>query len=252
VARIRTVKPDIRRSLRVSSWPYAVRWTFVGLPGYLDDAGRGLDDTRLIKSELYPLDDDMTAKKVDQHLDVIAGQGPLCRYEVDGGRYLHITSWREHQRINRPTPSRIPPCPLHESSVSPHVPLTDGSPPERKGKEQGKEGSASRPSAPPQDTPAEDASGVIAAFIDAATASGMDRPGKSIIGRVGRAAKQLLTDGTNLDDLLTAARRLGANGWDDLEREVRRVQADKRPTPLRAVGGQRDWRAEGRLGDWDV
>ena len=249
MARIRTVKPDIRRSQLVSSWPYVVRWTFVGLPGYLDDEGRGYDDPRLIKAELYPLDDDMTAKKIEHHLDVIAGQGPLCRYEVDGRRYLHITSWGEHQRINRPTPSRIPPCPMHESSVTTHGALTEPSvkPHARKGKEgnKGREGSESAPADPPQTAPeAENAGAVVAAFIDGATSNGMDRPGQSIIGRVSRAAKQLLAGGSNFEDVVTAAKRLGANGWDDLEREVRRVQAEKR-TPLRAVPGD-------RYGSWDV
>lgn len=84
---------------------------------------------------------------------------------------------------------------------------------------------------------ADDASAVVAAFVDGATSSGMDRPGPSIIGRVGKSAKQLLSNGATTTDLLVAAKRLGANGWDDLEREVRRVQADKRPSSLRAVPG---------------
>lgn len=119
MARIRSIKPDIRRSLTVSSWPYVVRWTFAGLPGYCDDHGRGLDDIRLVKAELYPLDDDMTARKLDRHLDMIANTGsrpPLCRYEVAGQRYFHLVNWSEHQRPSHPTPSRIPPCPLHEAS----------------------------------------------------------------------------------------------------------------------------------------
>lgn len=115
MARIRAIKPALYTSLTVSAWPVPVRWTFVGLFTYLDDKGRGLDETRLIKAELYPLDDTMSPKKVGEHLDQISESGPLCRYEVDGQGYLHITSWREHQRINRPTPSRIPPCPTHES-----------------------------------------------------------------------------------------------------------------------------------------
>lgn len=141
MARIRSVKPEIRRSLTVSAWPYPVRWTFVGLPGYLDDAGRGHDDVRLLKAELYPLDDDMTAKKLDSHLERIAASGPLCRYQVDGQRYLHITSWAEHQRVNRPSPSRIPPCPLHEADVNAHGGLTEPSLPSRAPAEQGREGS---------------------------------------------------------------------------------------------------------------
>lgn len=120
MARIRSVKPEMRRSRTVCAWPYVVRWTFVGLPGYCDDEGRGEDDVRLLKAELYPLDDDVTPSKLEKHLQQIAATGPLCRYEVDGKRYLHLTSFGEHQRVNRPTPSRIPPCPFHERSLNGH------------------------------------------------------------------------------------------------------------------------------------
>lgn len=122
MARMRSIKPEMFRSFTVSGWPVAVRWTFAGLLTYCDDAGRGADDPRLIKAEVYPIDDEVTARRVDQHLGAIEKTGPLCRYQVDGRRYLHITSWAEHQRINRPTQSRIPPCPLHEPSLN-------GSPP---------------------------------------------------------------------------------------------------------------------------
>ncbi|WP_050670490.1 hypothetical protein [Luteipulveratus halotolerans] len=114
MARIRTIKPSMFSSLTVCAWPIDVRWTFAGLFTYLDDVGRGLDETRLIKAELYPLDDKITPKKIDEHLCAITESGPLCRYVVDGKRYLHIVSWREHQRVNRPTPSRIPPCTIHD------------------------------------------------------------------------------------------------------------------------------------------
>lgn len=113
MARIRTIKPSMYSSLTVSAWPIDVRWTFAGLFTYVDDMGRGLDEPRLVKAELYPLDDKYTAKRIDEHLTVITDSGPLCRYSVDGVNYLHITSWKEHQRVNRPTPSRIPPCPIH-------------------------------------------------------------------------------------------------------------------------------------------
>lgn len=143
MARIRSIKPEIRRSPTVCSWPYPVRWTFAGLPGYCDDEGRALDDVRLIKAELYPIDDDMTARKIEQHLIAIATNGPLCRYEVDGKKYLHLTSFGEHQRVNRPTPSRIPPCPIHENNMKPHAPLTEPSSPHAQARvpaEQGREG----------------------------------------------------------------------------------------------------------------
>lgn len=115
MARIRTIKPSMFSSLTVSAWPTDVRWTFAGLFTYMDDYGRGLDEARLVKAELWPMDDRMTPKKVDEHLALIAKSGPLCRYEVAGQRYFHITSWKEHQRVNRPTRSKIPTCPTHPS-----------------------------------------------------------------------------------------------------------------------------------------
>lgn len=127
MARIRSMKPEIRRSLTVCSWPIPVRWTFAGLFGYMDDYGRGLDDARLIKAELYPLDDELTPRKIEAHLATILGNGPLCRYTVDGRAYMHLTSWGEHQRVNRPTPSRIPPCPVHEKDGTDHVNLSEDS-----------------------------------------------------------------------------------------------------------------------------
>lgn len=115
MARIRTIKPSIFSSLTVSSWPIELRWMFAGMFTYLDDHGRGLDETRLIKAELFPLDDKITARRIDAHLNTLQSSGPLCRYEVDGCRYLHITSWREHQRVSHPSPSKCPPCPVHDT-----------------------------------------------------------------------------------------------------------------------------------------
>jgi hypothetical protein len=70
---------------------------------------------------------------------------------------------------------------------------------------------------------------VVAAFVDGATTNGMSRPGPRIIGQVAKSAAALLGQGQDPDALLIAARRMGANGWDNLEREVRRVEAEQRP-----------------------
>ena len=32
----------------------------------------------------------------------------IHRYAVNGRRYLEISGWAEHQRVNRPSPSKIP------------------------------------------------------------------------------------------------------------------------------------------------
>ena len=120
MARIRSVKPELRTSEVVASWPREVRYFFVLLWGYLDDKGRGLDVPKTIAGDCFPHDEDVTAAKVDKWLKLMATskdtdkEAPICRYEAAGRRYLHCVNWGEHQRPNRPTGSRLPHCPLHE------------------------------------------------------------------------------------------------------------------------------------------
>ena len=118
MARIRTIKPSMFSSLTVCAWPFEVRWLFAGLFTYVDDYGRGIDEPRLVKADLFPLDDKVTAARLDRLLTRISESGPLCRYEVGDRKYLHIESWAEHQRVSHPTDSVIPPCPKHETEWS--------------------------------------------------------------------------------------------------------------------------------------
>jgi len=121
VARIRSIKPELRTSLTAAEWPREVRYFWTLLWGYLDDHGRGVDNNRLILADCFPLDRDLDEHIIDSWLDMFtmpgAGNdcGPLCRYEVKGKHYLHATNWREHQKPSHPTDSRIPQCPLHEA-----------------------------------------------------------------------------------------------------------------------------------------
>lgn len=116
MARIRSIKPELRISLTAAQWPREVRYFWVLLWGYLDDHGYGVDDVRLIKADCFPLDDDVTVTEVDKWLELIANTvvpdepAPLCRYEVNGRRFLHATKWAEHQRPQHPAPPRLPTC----------------------------------------------------------------------------------------------------------------------------------------------
>ena len=119
MARIRTIKPQLFTSRTVSTYSDALFRTFVGLFCYVDDKGRGEDDVDLIKADIAPRIKRKTPKLIAEHLEYLAGveDPPLCRYEVDGVRYLHLVNFvdgSKHQRINRPTKSILPPCPLHE------------------------------------------------------------------------------------------------------------------------------------------
>lgn len=137
MARIRSVKPELRRDLTVAEWPRECRYAWVLLWGYLDDHGRGLDDLRLLVADLFPLDRDVTERKLDGWLtrmstQSIHGEAPLCRYEVGGRRFLHAPKWSRSQRVSHPQDSKIPPCPRHDSGTVPEsLPNENRAAPER-------------------------------------------------------------------------------------------------------------------------
>lgn len=109
MARIRTIKPDFFRSDDVAQLSYRARLTWVGLWTYVDDEGRGKDNARIIKGDLWPLEDDVTHKDVEKDLGELSKAGRILRYEVAGEKYLLILKWTDHQRIAKPTASKLPP-----------------------------------------------------------------------------------------------------------------------------------------------
>ena len=150
MARIRTIKPEFFTSLTIADLPLTARLTFIGLWTHVDDAGRCVDDPRLIKAAVWPLDD-RTASDIELDLKLLSEASLITRYILTRKRYIAVTGWDEHQRINRPTPSKLPapeqgdplpPEPVtrdNGDSVSTHAQLTEDSPQERKGKEGNRE-----------------------------------------------------------------------------------------------------------------
>lgn len=129
--RKRMIHPGFFASEQLAACPRDARITFAGIWVHADDKGRMKDNAALIKAAVWPLDDDITRADVAAHLVALAAQGLLCRYETDQP-LLHVVKWAEHQKINHPTPSKLPPCPAHEGlredSGSPPVGLPESSP----------------------------------------------------------------------------------------------------------------------------
>lgn len=136
--RIRTIKPEFWTSVTIASLrPRETRLTFIGLWNFADDHGRCLDEPRLLKAAIWPLDDDITAATVVDHLDRLAAAGLIIRYTYRDRPLLQITNWYEHQKVEKPRPSRFPPFddPVAEVSPTPPRLLPDASPGEGKGRE---------------------------------------------------------------------------------------------------------------------
>jgi hypothetical protein len=125
MARIRSAKPEFWTDPVMCSLPRDVRFTFKGLwEVSADDYGRFLADARMVKSQVWPLDDDITTKKVDGWLTILASLGRIQLYEVHGVRYGAIVNWSKHQRVSHPSPSRFPTPPDDFRNDSGAIPET--------------------------------------------------------------------------------------------------------------------------------
>jgi hypothetical protein len=110
VARIRSIKPEFWKSETIAALPIRTRLTFIGLWSYVDDNGVGIDSFKLIAAELYGLEDDPREARDNTRecLARLADARLITRYTLDGKRYIRITNWDEHQRIDRPNKPRYP------------------------------------------------------------------------------------------------------------------------------------------------
>jgi hypothetical protein len=92
---------------------------------HVDDDGRAIDDARLVKAALFPLDDDVTVADIAAMLNELESCGRIIRYIGDGKPIFAVVGWREHQVINRYRPSTLPPPP--DDSVTRQGSIPDAS-----------------------------------------------------------------------------------------------------------------------------
>ncbi|WP_370410885.1 hypothetical protein [Streptomyces fradiae] len=118
MARIRTIKPEAFFSESLAEVRVEAERTFFGLLTQSDDHGRHRDNAAIIAGLLWPLRAEHTSVHVEDDLHQLATAGLICRYTgCDGRRYLHIVTWSEHQKIDKPSQSRLPSCPQHQTAA---------------------------------------------------------------------------------------------------------------------------------------
>lgn len=182
--RIRSIKPEFWRSEDISALDVEDRLLFVGLWSYVDDNGVGVDRLATVAADLFASDIERdptdTFARVSRGLQNLSEAGLIERYEVDGKRFLHITNWEKHQRIDKPNKPRYPlptsgnEIPATSSRDSREIPAPGT-------EEQGNRGAEEQPSPPaPADaqetTPAPDVEAICNHLADRIEANGARRP----------------------------------------------------------------------------
>jgi hypothetical protein len=111
------ISPDFFIHEGLSALPMTAAYLFAGLWCYCDDTGRGRDNVTLIRAAVAPLRREFTERRIEADLAALAAGGWVCRYTVDESRLLHVPSWRDHQKPQHPTPSKLPGCPFHDGGL---------------------------------------------------------------------------------------------------------------------------------------
>lgn len=128
MGRIRTIKPDFHTNADLSALPAEAHLLASGLLCYSDDEGYFDAHPKLIQAAIFPLRD--LDNKIEVLIEMLVACGYITIESVKGKRIGSVVTFTTHQRVNRPTPSRL----------KPQVELTAISLPEGKGKEEEKEG----------------------------------------------------------------------------------------------------------------
>lgn len=113
MARIRTLKPSFWADESVADLSRDARLLAIGLISFADDEGRFLASTAAIAGYVFP-HDDLPPRLIRRWLDEVEAVGIVRLYSVRKHEYGAFPNWR-HQKINRPSPSLLPPPPPADS-----------------------------------------------------------------------------------------------------------------------------------------
>ena len=132
MARIRTIKPEFWTSTQVVECSPTARLLFVGLWTFADDGGVQKANPLAAKMRVFP-GDSFTIDEITGWIGELIEAGLIVEFEAQGVSYWHITGFRDHQKIDKPTLKY--PGPFDEGSTTSRRVVADSSPPEGNGRE---------------------------------------------------------------------------------------------------------------------
>lgn len=111
MARIRSIKPEFNTSESVARLSESAQLFMLKLLTEVDDYGRILFLPKMIAGALYPHDPDVGVPEILRRVSELSREGIFVTYTIDGREYGCFPKWSEHQRVQKPGKSRIPPPP---------------------------------------------------------------------------------------------------------------------------------------------
>lgn len=136
MSRIRTIKPEFWQDEDLSMLPPETHMLAAALLNHSDDEGYFKANPKLVKATCCPLREDSV--NIHASLSELSNVGYIrLGTGSDGKRYGYVVGFTKHQRVNRPSPSKIKEIGIcWDDSMSAHGEISECSSPERN-REQG-------------------------------------------------------------------------------------------------------------------
>jgi len=131
MARIRSTKPEFWDDECLGKMSLLARLTFLSLKDHADDEGRGLGDPEAVWAAAHKHQGSGVKASFKRALSELAAC-KLCKkphvvfYKADGCRYYWLPMFKKHQKIDKPSPSKLPPPP-NSTNPRDYSPLEQGS-----------------------------------------------------------------------------------------------------------------------------
>jgi hypothetical protein len=111
MARSRILKPEFWSDEKLALVPREARLTFAGLWTCSDDYGVTKGHPAWLKAQLFPYDVDLPLEEFGAWLVDLERIGVIDPFTADGESFFYIRNFADHQRVDRPSKMRNPPCP---------------------------------------------------------------------------------------------------------------------------------------------
>lgn len=113
MARSRILKPEFWSDEKLALVPREARLTFAGLWTCSDDYGVTKGHPAWLKSQIFPYDVDLTLGEFQEWMADLERIGVIEPFTADGESFYCIRNFADHQKVDRPSKMRNPPCPSH-------------------------------------------------------------------------------------------------------------------------------------------
>jgi hypothetical protein len=111
MARSRILKPEYWSDEKLALVSREARLTFAGLWTCSDDYGVTKGHPALLKAQIFPYDVDLPIEEFGGWLADLERIGVIDPFTADGESFFYIRNFSDHQKVDRPSKMRNPPCP---------------------------------------------------------------------------------------------------------------------------------------------